>query len=114
MKSSHDKYFLQEPPSLKDYNRFEVDYTLKNVLSRLIPQDVLTEIGKDLSVFSERINREIEPLHYAANQSHKYPILQTYDGNLQLFSRNAIIMLISIVHRLGKKNRQNSCMRRME
>ena len=85
--SSHSKYFQQEPPSLRNFNRYQNDTTLHSALRRLVPEHILTDIGKDLTTLSERISREIEEIHFNANQPHKYPILVTYDGK-QLKKKN--------------------------
>ncbi|KAG2193609.1 uncharacterized protein EV154DRAFT_527212 [Mucor mucedo] len=76
--ATSDTGFLQEPPQLK--NQYEDDLVFKNVLKRLIPPTILSEIEPDLSQFGDRVTNDILAMGDDVNVPSNYPRLTQYDA----------------------------------
>ncbi|KAI8394217.1 uncharacterized protein BYT42DRAFT_553726 [Radiomyces spectabilis] len=73
-----DTGFLQDPPQL--INQYDDDLVLKNILKRLLPEDVLRTIEPDLHQFGERVINDIAAMGDNVEDPNNHPRLKQYDA----------------------------------
>ncbi|KAI8971342.1 hypothetical protein BDB01DRAFT_811454 [Pilobolus umbonatus] len=76
--ASSDNGFRQEPPTLR--NQYEDDIVLQNILKRMLPHSVLSDIEPDLVQFGDRVITDIAEMGDNVEDPHNHPQLKQYDA----------------------------------